>query len=259
MVRSTERTLEILEVVGKSKRGLKHGEIAKALNIPKSSLSKILMSLIKKDYLAMDTDSRTYSIGPQVLSLANFYLSRLDIVHVAQPVVRDVMIKTGESASFMIRRGNEGLIVCKENSPHIVIARFSIGTRVPLYATAGGKAMLAFSSAEEIDRYLSSVDLSRLTPTTITDPKDFRDELDTIRERGLSRCNGEQFEDLIAIAAPVFGWDGRAAGAIGTPFPKMRSIAVNEKIIENVLREASREISRKLGLGRESKSWYKKE
>jgi DNA-binding IclR family transcriptional regulator len=254
MVRSADRALEILEILGTNKRGLKHGEIAHALNIPKSSLTKLLSSLLIKDYLTIDKVSGTYAIGPRVLSLANSYLAGLDIVRIAQPVVRDVMIKTGESASLMIRSGHEGLIVCKENSSHIVIARFSIGTRVPLYASAGGKAILAFISEEEADGYISSVKLDPLTPTTITNPEDFRDELKKIRKRGLARCNGEQHEDLIAIAAPVFGWDGRVAAAIGTPFPRIRSNAESEGIIEVVLSEASKEISRKLGLGWKSLS-----
>ena len=248
MVRSADRALEILEILGTNKQGLRHGEISHALNIPKSSLTKLLSSLLVKDYLTIDRASGTYAIGPRVLSLANSYLAGLDIVRIAQPVVRDVMIKTGESASLMIRSGHEGLIVCKENSSHIVIARFSIGTRVPLYATAGGKAILAFISEEGVDRYISSVELIRLTATTITNPEDLRQELKMIREGGLARCNGEQYEDLIAIAAPVFNWDGRVVASIGTPFPKMRSNAESEEIIEGVLREASREISRKLGL-----------
>jgi DNA-binding IclR family transcriptional regulator len=253
MVRSASRALEILEIVGTSRNGLKHVEIAQALNIPKSSLTKLLSSLLVKDYLTMDKASRTYAIGPAVLSLASSYLAGLDIVRIARPVIRDAMIRTGESASLMIRSGQEGLIVCKENSSHIVIARFSIGTRVPLYATAGGKAMLAFLPAEEVDRYISSVQLTRLTSTTITNPKDFRDELKKIRKRGLARCNGEQYEDLISIAAPVFGWDGRVVAAVGTPFPKIRSNAESEGMIEDVLRDASIEISRKLGLRRNSR------
>ena len=246
--------MEILEFVGTKKYGLRHMEIAHALDIPKGSLTKLLSSLLVKEYLTIDKARGTYAIGPAVLSLASSYLADLDIVRIAQPVIRDAMIKTGESASLMIRSGHEGLIVCKENSSHIVIARFSIGTRVPLYASAGGKAMLAFLSAEETDEYLSSVQLTRLTPSTITNPEDFKDELNKIRERGLARCNGEQYEDLISIAAPVFGWDGRVVASVGTPFPKMRSNSENVDMIENVLRDASKDISRKLGLGQRSLS-----
>ncbi len=248
MPRSTDRAFEILEMIGSNKNGLTHGKIAQDLNIPKSSLSKLISSLMAKNYLTLDTTTRTYSIGPQVLFLASSYLARLDIVRVAQPIIREVMVKTNESASLMIRNGNEGLIVCKENSPHVVIARFSIGTRVPLYATAGGKILLAFLSTEEIEQYVSSVELKPLTRSTITKPEKLKRELEAIRRRGLAYCNGEQFEDLDSMAAPVLGWDGRIAAAMGTPFPKIRSNRKNKRIIENVLRESAVKISQKLGL-----------
>jgi DNA-binding IclR family transcriptional regulator len=60
MSRSAERAFEILEIVGASKKGLKHGEIAQALNIPKSSVSKLLTSLVARDYLAVDTVTQSY-------------------------------------------------------------------------------------------------------------------------------------------------------------------------------------------------------
>lgn len=248
MARSVNRAFEILEIVGAGKRGCKHGEIAQALHIPKSSLSKLLASLVARDYLTIDTITRTYAIGPQVLVLANSYLAGLDVVQIAQPIVREVMMKTGESASLMIRRGEEGVIVCKENSAQpIIIARLSIGERVPLYATAGGKAILGFLSAEEVDHYISSVELAPLTHSTITDPDMLRRELNTIRARGLAGCNEEQFEGLVAIAAPVFGWDRRVVASITVPFPRIRSNAEKERSIGKVLRESSAEISRKLG------------
>jgi DNA-binding IclR family transcriptional regulator len=248
MPRSAERVFQILEIVGANKKGLRHGEIAQSLNIPKSSLSKLLTNLVAKDYLTIDTVSRAYAIGPQVLLLANSYLAGLDIVQIAQPIIWEAMIKTGESASLMIKSREEGLIVCKEESAHIVIARIRIGTRAPLYATAGGKAILAFLSAEEVDRYISLVELAPLTATTITNPDILRRELKTIRTRGVAYSNGEQFEDLVSIAAPVFGWDSRVVASVGMPFPRIRSNAENERKIENVLRESSAEISRKLGL-----------
>lgn len=248
MVRSADRAFEILETVGASEKGMKHGEIAQALNIPKSTLSKLLTNLVAKDYLTLDSKTRIHTIGPQVLVLASSYLSGMDIVQIAQPVIREAMMKAGESASLMIKIEDEGLIVCKENtSQPIVIARLRLGERVPLYATAGGKAILAFLPAEEIDQYISSVELKPLTRTTITDPEMLQCELNAIRTTGLASSNEEQSEGLFAIAAPVFGWGSRVVASITIPFPGIRLSSEKRREIENVLRESSTEISRKLG------------
>ena len=245
--RSTSRALDILEVIGASKRGLKHGEIAQALEIPKSTLTKIITELLDKEYLELDQVSKTYTIGPQLIVLANSYVGNLDIVKAAQPIIYDAMTQTGESASLFIKKGSRGLVVCKENSPQVVMAMLSIGESVPLYATAGGKAILAFLSDKEIDSYLDSVKLTPLTPTTITDTGNLRNELMEIRKSGLAHCDGEQFEDLVAIAAPIFGLYNKVIASISMPFPKSRFNSQKKKLIETTLRDSSAKISRKFG------------
>jgi DNA-binding IclR family transcriptional regulator len=245
---SVDKAFDILELVAESRGGLKHAEIAKALHIPKSSVSKLLAGLVNRDYLMIDTRSKTYTIGPHVLVLANWYLTGRDIVQIAKPILQDVVIKTGESASLQVRSGKVAIIVCKEHcSQQIMVARLNIGDRLPLYATAAGKAILAFLPSEEINQFISSVELTPLTRTTITDPQILLRELRTIRARAVARCNEEQIEGLIAIAAPVFSWDGRVVASITTPFSKMRANGQKEINIENVLREAAAEISRQLG------------
>lgn len=241
-----------MEVVGASKRGLKHGEIAHALEIPKSTLTKIITDLLEKEYLEIDQVSKTYTIGPQLIVLVNSYVGNLDIVKAAQPIIYDAMTKTGESASLFIKKGNRGLVVCKENSSLVVMAMLNIGVSVPLYATAGGKAILAFLSDKEIDTYLDTVKLTPLTPTTITDPRKLRQELMDIRKSGLAYNDGEQFEDLVAIAAPVFGLYNKVIASISLPFPKSRFNSQKKKLIEKTLRDSSAKISRKFGANVES-------
>lgn len=260
MVRSAERALEILEISGANKKGLKHGEIAQALNIPKSSLSKLLGSLVAKGYLTLDTASRSYAIGPQVLVLASSYLASLDVVQISQPIVHEVMLKTGESASLMIKKGNEALIVYKEisNQP-MIIATLNIGDLVPLYASACGKAMLAFLPGEELDRYFSSAELTPFTRKTITDAVMLKQELDAIRASGVAYSDEELYEDLFGMATPVFDWDHRVVASLTVSFPRMRLTPEKQEIIANVLRDSSAEISGKLGLSRNPVSFHGKE
>ena len=119
----------------------------------------------------------------------------------------------------------------------------------PLVGTFQGQpeAILAFLPTEEVDQYISSVELARLTRTTITDPQILRRELNTIHARGVARSNEEQIEGLIGIGAPVFSWDSRVVASIAAPLPVIRANAEKERNIENVLREAAAEISRQLG------------
>lgn len=247
MGRSTYRAFEILEIIGTSHKGFKHGQIAQKLDIPKSTLTKIIKDLMSKGYVELDEEAKTYTIGPQILVLARAYLAHLDIVRIAQPIIYEAMTRTKESASLFIRRNNEGIVVLKENSSQILMAMLNIGESVPLYATAAGKALLAFTPDSEIERYLDATPLIPLTSRTISTAERLFAELQQIRRTGLARSDCEQFEDLVALAAPIFGLNNRVVAAISMPYPKSRFTAEKENMIESTLRCSSAEISRKLG------------
>ncbi len=248
MVRSAERALDILEIVSANRNGLKHGEISKALGIAKSTLSKLLISLVKKDYLILDPSSKIYTIGPKVLFLANSYIFNLDIIKIAQPIIHEAVEKVDESVTLMIKSGEKGIIIYFENNAtSVLIPKLPVGSIVPLYATAGGKTILAFLDTKEVDQYLSEIELVPFTPTTITKPDILRSELKKIRDQGLAYSDEEQHQDLYTIAAPIFDWNSRVVASIFVPFLKIRLNAERKKIIQNILRKSSAEISRRLG------------
>jgi IclR family acetate operon transcriptional repressor len=122
-----------------------------------------------------------------------------------------------------------------------------MGERAPIYATAGGKAILAHLSDDEIERYLSSVALTPITKSTITDPEVLWRELNAIRSGALARSNEELHEGITAMASPVFDLYGHVVASIVLPVLTIRFTPEKEKKAENVLRHASIELSRQLG------------
>jgi IclR family acetate operon transcriptional repressor len=249
-VKSASRVIHILELLAPNKNGMQHKGIAEELEIPKGSLTKLLANLVESRYLSFDPGSKTYKLGPRVLALANSYLSGLDIVQAAQPIVRDLVAKTGESASLQILDGNSAMIVHRQYGIQPMSFRLGIGARIPLYASASGKAFLAFSPTGEIDAYLSSVELKPLTHATITDPSILLRELDSIRSRGVAYSHQERFEGLSALAAPVFGLDGRVSGSLTVMYLNIRTPAIDFPALEDALRNASDELSAFMGFQR---------
>jgi DNA-binding IclR family transcriptional regulator len=122
-----------------------------------------------------------------------------------------------------------------------------MGARIPMYATASGKAILAFLPKEKIEDYLSSVELKALTHSTITDPSSLLHELKRVRAQGLAYSRQEQFEGLAAIAAPVFRSDGYVAGSVTVMYLNIRSESIQIHVLEAALKEASNELSDCLG------------
>ena len=95
-------------------------------------------------------------LGPQVLVIANRYLSGLDLVQLGHPIMKEMVAATGECVEIAVRRGEEMLVVGREDCSRPLRSVIPIGDRAPLHATAAGKAMLAFFPSEELDQYLAA-------------------------------------------------------------------------------------------------------
>ncbi len=258
MVKSADRVIQILEAIGSSEEGKTHGELAYSLNIPKSSLSLLLANLVDREYISLSGTDKRYILGPQVLVLAGRYLSSLDIVRLGQPILKAITVTIDESAEIAIKRGDEIMIITKEDCSRPLARIIQIGERAPIHATAGGKAILAHLSDEEIAKYLSTAELTPITKTTITDPEVLRRELNAIRAGALARSYEELHEGITAMASPVFDLYGRVVASVVLPILTIRFTLEKEKMAENVLRAASIELSHQLGFDAGANARYAK-
>lgn len=247
MVKSAHRVVQILEAVSSSTAGLKHSEIAEFLSIPKGSLSLLLSDLVAQDYLSQDKDGRRYLLGPQILVIAKRYLAGLDVVQLGRPILKKMVADSGECVEIGLRRGNDVLMICREDCSRPLRSVIQIGDRAPLYTTAAGKAILAYLPLDEIEQYLSTVRFKAFTKRTITHPKALRKELEAIRSGQVAYSREELNEGVIAMSMPVFDSDGSVHASIVIPIPTIRFNHKKEKKVELALREGSSSLSHKLG------------
>ncbi len=247
MVKSADRVIRILEMIGQNNKGLRHSEISKALSIPKSSLTALLSSLVSKEYLSVISAENRYVLGPHILLLASYYFAANDIIKISQPIIRNLMQLTNESASLTISRGTEVMIVCKEDCPNPLKHQLDLGQRGPMYATAGGKIFLAHLSPEELDDYFLSVALKPFTKHTICNPQTLKNELIKVRKSGIAFNREEHEIGIIAISTPVFDLYDKLVASVGVPMPNIRFTPEKEKYIKKTLLSAAEMISHKLG------------
>lgn len=247
MVKSATRVMQILNVVGHSKDGLKHLDIAKALKIPKGSLSFLLADLLQEEFLTLGADDKRYRIGPAILSLAGRYLADLDIIKIGQPFIRSIITATNESCGLAVRKGFKVMIVWREETHEPLKWDFKIGDQYPLYASSHGKVILAFFGEDETDRYLSSTDFLPITPFTITDKQVLLRELQEIRNGSIAYSREENYPGITSLAVPVFNNTRQMVASLGVLLPTQRFTEEKEKIITRVLKETATLFSRELG------------
>lgn len=247
MVKSATRVMQILELVGRTRDGLKHLDIAKALNIPKGSLTFLLSDLVGGEFLTIQNNDKRYRIGPKILSLAGRYLADLDIIKASQPFIRKIIAATNESCGLAVRIGFKVMIVWREQTQEPLKWDLKIGDLYPMHASSHGKAILAFLDQEEIQQYFSSSDFVPITDKTITDAEVLLDQLRGIKNGAIAYSREENFEGITSMGVPVFNNLGQAIASFGIPVPSQRFSKEKEKVIGEVLKSSAQSLSRQLG------------
>jgi DNA-binding IclR family transcriptional regulator len=211
---SIDKIHSIFELLRKHyKSGLTNKEISQALNIPPSTCYRILASLKKHDYVYQNKRDARYFLGFAHLRLAESVVEGMDLAAICLPYLEELHLQTEETTFFALYNGRHciAMEICGQINTRVSVGR---GEIMPLHSAASGKAVLAFLPEKEREAVLRSAELDSYTPETITNAKQLRLNLASIRATGVAYNNQEFHRGITALAVPLFGNDGRVIGAI---------------------------------------------
>jgi len=222
MVKSADRSLDILEFCAGRSAGVTHAEIAVALAIPKSSTSALLGNLARRGYLLFDAERRSFRLGPGALALAGAYLKELDLARLAEPVVRGLAEALQESAALAVPSGTEVVVICRHNWMARLSYTLQVGDRAPLAASASGKAILLALPAAERAQLLAGAEWPRLARRSPASPQEVARELAAAERSGIAEAHESLIDGIVTAAAPVLDQAGRPVGALSASIPTPR-------------------------------------
>lgn len=243
-----DKTTQLLDVLATSVQGRSLAELVEQLGLARSTVYRILNSLVVYGVVEKDAQHPIYRLGPKLSELARLlepHRDRAALSDVAAPVMDALVHRLSEACKLSVPDGDEVLTVRVAQSPAEYGLAVRVGHRAPIQAGGSSKAILAHMPASEIERILGS-SLKSYTPFTITDPDMMREILGQIRRLGYAEDNSEITLGVHSVAAPVFGADGVVLGALGVPYlgdplpERLRSI--RQAVIE-----AARTISISMG------------
>jgi IclR family acetate operon transcriptional repressor len=190
------------------------GDLARATDLPKSTVHRILQTMLSEGFVAFDEGSGHYTPGPRLLGLAGRTLSRADTSSGAEPMLRRLQQETGATVHLAVLSGDEAVYVRKVegNKPYRMISR--VGMAVPLHCTGIGKAILAGMTTEEVRAFAGRAGLARRTPATLTEVDDLVAEVARIRERGWATDLEENEIGIVCIGAGVRDHTGAVTAAL---------------------------------------------
>lgn len=148
-----------------------------------------------------------------MVELGNVVLTGLDLLQVAHPLMARLARETGESAFLTVVSGDESVCVHKVDSPQHIRVTLSIGGRYPLHAGASNKILLAYLPSQALDELIAQ-GLQRITPNTVIDSTQLKEDLASIRKQGWAYSVGELTPGVAAVAVPLWNSNGSMVAAL---------------------------------------------
>ncbi|ELZ03422.1 IclR family transcriptional regulator [Natrialba asiatica] len=233
--RSVERAFRIVDELSENGGG-RASELAARLEMPVSTVHDYLQALVETGYVT--AENKEYRTSTRFLEVGHRQRHRLEVVKAVRDELATVADETGEHVTLLIEEHDQAVILAVQEGPDAINLFAYPGARMPLHATAPGKAMLAHMTdgrvAELVDQGLVEV-----TSRTVTDPDVLLEQLETVRQRGYAVDEGERIAGMVCIAAPVLDKREQIQGAICVCGPESRLGETRREEIADVVQRAA--------------------
>src|SRR5947207_9030331 len=213
---AVDRAARLLAEVVHSTDPMTFTGLSTATGLAKSTTSRLLLALERNGLVRRDDHGR-FLPGEMFVSFAWRGGAEAGLVAVAQPFLERLGKATGETVNLGVASGGMVEQIAQVDSTYLIGGTNWVGMSVPLHCSAPGKVLLAYGAAQ-----LPSGKLEPRTDKTITSETALRAELATVRTRGYAVTEEELEPGLIAVAAPVRGYDGAVVAALSVSAPTNR-------------------------------------
>ncbi|MGA3184191.1 MAG: IclR family transcriptional regulator [Candidatus Dormibacteria bacterium] len=246
-IQSIQRAAQVMHLLSGRARRLSLVELSAQMGLPKGTVFGILRTLQQVGFVEKDPDSGKYQLGAALLHLGSLYLDGNELRSRALNWADSLAARSNEEVRIGTLHDGRVLVVHHVFRPDDSYQVLQVGSLLPLHATALGKALLA--AHPYVLSELDGEELTRFTPSTITDAKQLSAALKEVKRRGWAVDIGELVDGQGSVAAPITDRSQRTVGSIAISGPIARlcdSEAPRSDLVAYV-RESARAISRDLG------------
>lgn len=212
--------LLILEAFSPKRRHWRVRELARELDLSPATVVRLVTTLQNSGYLEQDPVTQRYSLGPMVMRLGNLYAYHNPLTTLARKTFEkytdkfDYNFYLGKLSRYQVIY----MAALDGRGPIKVVVE--PGGTTGLHSTALGKVLLAFQDESYIEEFLHSNHLIRYTPNSITDAERLWQQIEQIRQTGYALNNGEHFEDVGAVGAPVLNQSREVVAGVSLAYPR---------------------------------------
>jgi IclR family transcriptional regulator, acetate operon repressor len=245
-MRNVLNTLRVLEEVA-ARQPIGVGELARALDMPKSSVQRALLTLDTAGWIRPAADeAKRWVMTTKALAVGGRASDDLGLRDTARPIMENLRRRTDETIHLTVPEEDKVVLIERLETSNPLRISMALGHALPLHASANGKAVLANSAPDVLKRLLAD-ELPRYTDSTITDPNQMLAELTRIRERGFAVNHGEWRSDVGSVAAPVLKSPEEPIASLSVNIPLSRLSTESETVFGLAVNEAAKNLAARLG------------
>jgi IclR family KDG regulon transcriptional repressor len=242
-VRVLHKTLDILEQIKTSESGYKLADLARAIDLPKATVYRILTTLEGRGYLDRGADGN-YRMAKKLFEMQRAEPLEQILTRAAQPIMEKLAASSKETVNLGILDAGEVVVINTVESAQAVRMSSKIGNRRYIHSTALGKVLVAGMPEKDVARLIRMKGLPRLTEQTLTTRAALTAELQKIRQQGWALDDQENEIEGRCIGAPITGPDGRTVAALSVSGPEFRMDVARARALVPELKAACAVISR---------------
>ena len=216
---SVQNGLSIIKIFTKEKPIWGVTEVARKLNLPKSTVSRLVSELVNEGYLKKV--GHKYSLGLSILCLSGVIMSHLEIHREAHEPLKSLVRKVEENAHISTLEGTQLIYLLKVECNQAVRLLSHVGHYRPITCSSPGKLLLAHQSVDLINEVINQ-GFTKRGPDSITDSHVLMDRLNKIKQQGYDVSINEMNEDVVSIAAPIKDYMGNVIAAVSIAGPRHR-------------------------------------
>jgi DNA-binding IclR family transcriptional regulator len=218
---SVGRALDVMEAFTREQPEMALSEIALRLGMGKSTVHKLLQTLLQRGYIAQDQDSRRYRLGLANWNLGTLAVGALDVRRVAGPHLRQMAALTGEQVMMWVLEGGHAVAVDRVDSSHRVRSYTHLGAIERPEDLSAGRCLLAFAGEADV----ATARRRTLEQRGRAGEQLLLEHLENVRATDYDVNTGELWPEIRALSTPVRASGGAVVAAITVSGPDTRFTA----------------------------------
>jgi IclR family transcriptional regulator, pca regulon regulatory protein len=240
---SLARGLVVIQAFTQQNPQMTISQLSVRTGLSRAAVRRCLYTLTKLGFAGAEDGSR-YSLRPRMLSLSNTFTATSTLSTAAQPILERMSAALRESFSVATLDGEDIVYIARTTVDRVMVAvDLHIGSRLPAYCTSMGRVLLAYLPSDQLEHYLSRVNLVPHTTRTITSVEKLRLALRNVRRNGYALVDQELEVGLRSLAVPVYAPSGRVVATINLSgnAPRMSVLEMQTRFLPH-LRNAANEL-----------------